>query len=76
MNETADHSTLQTRLSNEQKALLQRLMNHQQNSEDTCSSQQSIQKTWSKIAIQLNKIPGARKSWAQWRKVKLLGDDL
>lgn len=55
-----------SRLSTQQKLMLERLMNKAQNGH---TSHDSKEQQWSKIAHQLNQVPGARKSWMQWRQV-------
>lgn len=67
----------QSRLSKQQKTMLQRLLNNNLNLKKGTStsdlSHVSAQRLWSKIAIKLNRIPGAQKTWMQWRKVVLEG---
>lgn len=71
-----DHSVrIQSRLSKQQKTMLQRLVNNNPNLKNGTFnvdfSQTSAQRLWTKIAIKLNSIPGAQKTWSQWRKVIL-----
>lgn len=64
---------MHSRLSKQQKMMLQRLMQNNPNLQDgTVTSdftQNSAQKVWTKIALELNGLPGARKTWIQWKRV-------
>lgn len=70
---TRSDAKVQTRLSQQQKTMLHQCMSQYPNlNEGKFSaefSHHSAQKLWSKIAIKLNSIPGARKTWIQWRRV-------
>lgn len=67
------HARVHSRLSQQQKAMLYRFMHQNPNLKDgkftLDFTQHKAQRLWSKIAIKLNNVPGARKTWLQWRKV-------
>lgn len=62
-----------TRITKQQKAMLQYLMNNNPSlMEGTFTqdfSHNTAQLLWLEIATELNSIPGARKTWMQWKRV-------
>lgn len=61
--DNAEYNAISNRISKQQKAMLEQLMNNPHNPAD------SIQKHWSIVAHKLNQLPGARKTWMQWKFV-------
>ncbi|KAJ6642424.1 hypothetical protein Bhyg_07372, partial [Pseudolycoriella hygida] len=63
---------MQSRLSQKQKLMLQSFMNNNPKLKEGIFTRefthQSAQKLWSKIARKLNEVPGAHKTWQQWKR--------
>ncbi|KAG4079876.1 hypothetical protein HA402_015007 [Bradysia odoriphaga] len=57
-----------TRLSRQQKKMLQKLVDSLPALQIGSLPSEDSQKLWTKIATQLNQVPGARKTWVQWRQ--------
>lgn len=70
---TMPDGRIQSRLSLEQKAMLHRFMIQNPSLNEGKFTQDfthhMAQRLWSKIAVKLNGIQGAQKTWIQWRRV-------
>ncbi|XP_037036696.1 uncharacterized protein LOC119074566 isoform X2 [Bradysia coprophila] len=67
-NDTEAARTVHSRLSKQQKTLLQSLVDNSPALQVRSIPSEDSQKLWSEIATQLNQAPGPTKTWVQWRQ--------